>query len=288
MGDGDAQLSEHLALLLGEVGAMCHDGVLAQQTEIAQGVRVGLAEALKHDVVFPLAFVAVRLHVGARGAGQIAQAAQHLVGAAGDEARRDDGPGARAAAPPDGLHLADEGFGVAHRLLRRCVAVVVRVCCGVVHHRLAHKCALAALGADLGERHRCLQMRAAEVHRRGRPSRKKLIDQVGVHFLREIDIRELRLQRERALIEPPVERLVEGERRLRPLRRVDVDVHEAWQPESTLPQLKKHAGFASLRHYRGLVGVVMRDDALDRAVFPYFYEGALQVLEAAVFGRVEK
>ena len=67
-----------------------------------------------------------------------------------------------------------------------------------------------------------------------------------------------------------------------------MDVHEARQPESTLPQLKESTGLACLRHCRGLVGIVMRDDALDRAVFPYFYEGALQVLEAAVFGRVEK
>ena len=267
---------------------MRHDGVLAQQAEIAQGVRVGLAEALEHDVVFPLAFVAVCLHVGTCAFGQIAQATKHFVSAAGNEARRDDGPGARPAFPSDGLHLADEGFGVAHRLLRRCVAVVVRVRFRVVHHRLAHERALAALGADLGERHRCLQMRAAEVHRRGRPSRKKLIDQVGVHFLREINVCELRLQRERALIEPPVERLVEGERRLRPLRRVDVDVHEARQPESTLPQLVERASLAVLRERRGLVGVVMCDDAFNRAVFPYFYEGALQVLEAAVFGRVEK
>ena len=77
--------------------------------------------------------------------------------------------------------------------------------------------ALAALGADLSERHRCLQVGAAEVHRRGRTSRKKLIDQVGVDFLREINVRELRFQREGALIEPPVERLVERKRRLRPL-----------------------------------------------------------------------
>ena len=170
---------------------MRHDGVLAQQAEIAQGIRVGLAEALEHDVVFPLAFVAVRLHVGTCVFGQIAQATKHFVGAAGDEARRDDRPGTCAAFPPDGLHLADEGFGVAHRLLGRGIAIVIRVRCGVVHHRLAHERALAALGADFGKRHRCLQVGAAEVHCRGRTSRKKLIDQVGVHFLREINVREL-------------------------------------------------------------------------------------------------
>ena len=72
MRDRHAQLGEHLALLLGEVGAMRHDGVLAQKAEVAQRVRIGLPETLEHHVVLPLTLVAMRLHVHVVLGGKIA------------------------------------------------------------------------------------------------------------------------------------------------------------------------------------------------------------------------
>ncbi len=66
-------------------------------------------------------------------------------------------------------------------------------------------------------------MGAAQVNDRGRAARRQLIDQIRVNLAGEIDVGELRLERERALLEPQIQRLVKRKRRLRPLRRMHID-----------------------------------------------------------------
>ncbi len=146
---------------------MRHDGMLAQKTEIAQRVRVGLAETLEHHVVLPLALVAVRLNVHVVRGGEIAQAFKHLVGAAGNETRRHDGPDALTTSAADGFQLADQRGRIGDRLRRRGIAIVIGVGLGIVHDGLAHQRALTRLLADLRQGDAGLEVGAAQVNDRG-------------------------------------------------------------------------------------------------------------------------
>ena len=204
MGNRHAQLGEHLALFLRDVRAMCHDRALVHQAEIAKRIRVGFSKTLQHHIVLPLALVAVGLHVGARRSRKVAKAAQHFIGATWNEARRDNWPNALLARAANGFDFLNKRRRVTHSLRRRGVAIIFRVRGGVVHDCFADKCALALFGANRRELDARFQMRASQIHSGRRAAREQSIHKVAIHAARELNIRELRLQGERALLEPQI------------------------------------------------------------------------------------
>ena len=165
MGNRHAQLGEHLALFLRNVRAMRHNRALVHQAEIAKRIRIGFPKTLQHHIVLPLALVAMGLHVGARRSRKVAQAAQHFIGAARNEARRDNWPNALFARAANGFDFPNKRRRVGHSLRRRSIAIVFRIRRRVVHDRFTDKRALALFGANRRELDARFQMRASQIHR---------------------------------------------------------------------------------------------------------------------------
>ena len=131
-------------------------------------------------------------------------------------------------------------------------------------------------------------MGASQIHDRRRAARRQLIDQVRVNHASEIDVGELRLERERTLLEPQIQRLIEGERRLRPLRSVHVDVDEAGKTVAVLPQLDERALRAVRLKRRRLIAIVVFQHARDDARVIHLDERVLEVLERSIHRRMEE
>jgi hypothetical protein len=88
---------------------------------------------------------------------------------------------------------------------------------------------LAACAADVGEAHRGRKVHGAEIERRRRAVREQCIDERRIDTGRESGIGVARLERKRVFLQPILERQIEREPELRPLRRVHVQVDESGQ-----------------------------------------------------------
>ena len=238
--------------------------------------------------MFPLAFVAVRLHVGARLLGDATQAGEALVGAAGDEARGHHAVDALARRGADLSDFGEQRLGVCQSLCRRGVAVEVGVGGRVVHDDLANECALTALGADARELDGGGQVVAGEVDRRGGTQAEQAVYQVSVDRASEVEVGEARLKGKRPLLQPHVERLVEGDACLGPLRGVYVHIHKAGQAIGALRQLDERAGVACVLHASGVVGGIGAYHVGDEAARVHLNQHVFEQLDLAVAGRVEK
>ena len=288
MGNRHTQLGEHLALFLRDVRAMRHDRAFVHQAEITKRIRVGFPKTLQHHIVLPLALVTMGLHVGARRSRKVAQAAQHFIGAARNEARRDNWPNALLARAANGFDFLNKRCRVGDSLRRRSIAIIFGIRSRVVHDRFADKCALAFFGANRRELDARFQMRASQIHRGRRAACEQSVHEVAVHAAREFHIRELRFQGKRALFEPQIQRFIERKRGLGPLRSVNVNVHETGQPETPLPQLYEHVAIAIGLKKVTLARVVVRHDAHDDAIAINLDKRVFQILEFAIHGSMEK
>ena len=230
----------------------------------------------------------MRLHVGARLLGDATQAREALGRAAGDEARGHHAKNALARGGADLRDFGEQRLGVCQGLGRRSVAVEVGVGRRVVHDDLAHERALATLGADARELDGGGQIVAGEVDRRGGAQAEQAAYQVAVDGAGEVEVSEACLKRERALLEPHVERLVEGDACLGPLRGVHMHIHKAGQAVGALRQLDERAGVACVLHVSGVVGGIAAHHVGDKAARVHLNQHVFKQLDLAVAGRVEK
>ena len=288
MRHGGSGAGEELAVGLGEERAVRHDRLLAQKAEVVERLCVGLAIAGRCHTLLPLAFGAVRLHVGARLLGDATEAREALVGAAGDEARGHHAVDALARRCADLRDLGQQGLGVCQSLARRGVAVEVGVGGRVVHDDLAHECTLAALGAGARELDGGGQVVAGEVHRGGGAQAEQAAHQVAVDGAGEVEVCKACFKGKRPLLEPHVERLVEGDACLGPLRGVHVHIHKAGQAVGALRQLKKRASVARVLHASGIVGGIGAHHIGDKAARVHLNQHVFKELDLAVAGRVKK
>ena len=104
----------------------------------------------------------------------------------------------------------------------------------------------------------------------------------------EIEVGEACLKRKRPLLEPHVERLVEGDACLGPLRGVHVHIHKAGQAVGALRQFDERAGVACVLHASGVVGAVGAHDVGDKAACVHLNQHIFEQFDLAVAGRVEK
>ena len=109
----------------------------------------------------------------------------------------------------------------------------------------------------------------------------------------EEGVGEPRLQREGALVEPDVQRLIERHPGLGPLRRVHVEVDEPGQAVAPVGELEQGAGVEFIRRARRgdalvVAGIPRQGHALDEARVVELDQRALEQLEGAVLGGMEQ
>ena len=288
MRHGCSGAGKKLAVGFGQEGAVRQDGLLAQKAEVVEGLCVRLAVTGRRHALLPLPLGAVRLHVGARLLGDATQADETLVGAAGDEARGHHAVDALARRCADLCDFSQQRLGVCQGLGRGGVAVEVGVGSRVVHDDLAHERALATLGADACELDGGGQVVAGEVDRRGGAQAEQAAHQVAVDRTGEIEIGKACFKGKRSLLEPHVERLVEGDTCLGPLRGVYVHIHKAGQAVGALRQLDERAGVAGMLHASGVVGGIGAHHVGDKAARVHLNQHVFEHFNLAVAGRVEK
>ena len=206
-----------------------------------QRVGVGGAGALQHMAVGPVAFRAMRLHMGAGALGQVAQALQQLVRARRNKARRDDGQHALVGVVRVGTQPVHKGFGIGHGLGGAGVLVVRRALRGLVHGHLAHQRTLAVGQAALGQHLVASVVHAAKVHGGGGAVGQQRGHDHVVHALCERRVAVARLQREGVVLQPDLQRHIQRLAVLRPLRRVHMQVHHAGQQIAASGQAAQRA-----------------------------------------------
>jgi hypothetical protein len=163
--------------------------------------------------------------------GETPEAVEHRVGAARYEARRHHRLDQLPAVAAQGPHEADEVGRLRDPDLGGGIPVVVGALLGIIHGDPADEGALALLKADLGQRLGGLQVNGGEVQRRRGAVGQQGVDQPGIDPAGKVRVGVARLQGKGVLLQPLVERQMQGLAGLRPLRGVDVEIDKARQQD---------------------------------------------------------
>ena len=167
------------------------------------------------------------LYVTVEVGSQPTQHVQHVVGAGGDEARRDGCLHERTFGTGKAAHVLDERQRIVESGPGRCVPIEFGALVRVVHGHLANNRALTPGQRDVGEQLGGFQVNAAEVGCGSRAVGQQIVDQGLVTGTGEVEISVASFQRKRVLLQPLVQREVQCLAELRPLWRMHVQVDES-------------------------------------------------------------
>ena len=129
----------------------------------------------------------------------------------------------------------------------------------MIHGHPADQRALRALQTDVSQTLRGGQMDGAVIHGGGGAVGQQAVDQRAIGRRGELHVGVARLERERVLLQPELERLIQGPPQLRPLRRVDVQIHESGQQIAVFAQHAQGTRGGMARRRRAPVGRVHVD-----------------------------